>query len=145
MTDKKNQEVQEVQQDFTSEGIETSIDVTTKKGKMRAFSCMSSPGIRNDELKLTPFYIENYFCHNIEMTDEKTGDVISAKRTVLINPEGQTTAFVSSGAYTALQNLIDLFGPGPWKPAIPVLAKEVKTRKNFKTINLVICEDLFQE
>ena len=124
--------------------IRTSIDTSTVKGKMLAYSCMSDPKIKNDELRLTAFFIQDYFIHEIEMTNEKTGEVSLVERTVLLDPKGQTTSFVSAGAAAGLDALIDLFGPGPWNPAIPIKVKDVKTTKGFKTLNLVIQEDLYK-
>ena len=145
MENQKDVNVNEVKEvKAADKKIRTSIDTSTVKGKMLAYSCMSDPKIKNDELRLTPFFIENYFIHEIEMTDEKTGEVTNVNRTVLLDPDGNTTSFVSGGAAAGLDALIDLFGPGPWTPAIPIKVKDVKTTKGFKTLNLVIQEDLYK-
>lgn len=116
----------------------TTLDIETFEGKVLAAKCMSNAEIPNETLRTEPFFVKNIFIHGVTLTNEETGETKESRRAVLINPEGETVAFVSEGVISSLQNLTGLFGLPPWEPAIPVMMKEVKTRRGYRTFNLEI-------
>lgn len=114
----------------------TSLDLGTREGKMLAFKAMSNPTLKNEALKNTAFEVKHIFKHSVKLEDEKTGEEVETDRIVLINEQGHTVAFVSGGAITSVENLIQIFGPAPWDPPIPVKLEEVNTRKGRRAYNL---------
>ena len=118
----------------------TTIDISTIEGKKQAFRCMSACDTPNEELRQNVFEVENIFIHEVSLADENTGERVKMARTVLVSPQGKTTAFVSQGVLTSLQNLVMLFGMPPWKPALKVKVKEVITRRKFRVYNLELME-----
>lgn len=117
--------------------FETSLNLETLMGKALAANCMTGSDYKGDDLKGAVFFVKDYFVHEIQMEDDD-GEMKTQRRTVLINPDGETLAFVSEGVAMGLSNLISLYGPGPWSPPLPVRAKNSKTRKGYNTINLQI-------
>lgn len=118
--------------------IMTGLDLSTVEGKMQALKAMSSPTVPNEELRVNTFKMVNVFIHTILLTDEKTGEQQECRRTVLFDDQGRTTAFVSDGIITGIENIVTLFGPPPWDPAIPVRTKQSKTRRGYNVLNLEI-------
>lgn len=62
---------------------------------------------------------------------------VEATRTVLIDEEGKTYSTVANGAVSSLSNLFNIYGLPPYSPALHVKGKIVKTRKGFRTLNIV--------
>ena len=89
----------------------TGLDLSTVEGKLQALKAMSSPTVPNEELRVNSFKMVNVFIHQIELTDEKTGEQQECRRTVLFDDQGRTTAFVSDGIITGIENIVTLFGP----------------------------------
>lgn len=118
----------------------TTIDTSTPEGKALAFKCMSAADTPNEQLRSNVFEVQNIFIHEVNLEDENTGEKMKMPRTVLVNPKGETTAFVSQGVLTSLENLAMLFGMPPWKPALKVRVKETRTRKNFRVYNLELVQ-----
>lgn len=114
----------------------TSINIATDEGKRLAYKCMTAADTPNEKLKDEVFIVENIFIHEVTLLDEETGERMNIPRTVLVSPDGKTTAFVSQGILSSIQNLAMLYGMPPWKPGLKVMLKESKTRKKFTVYNL---------
>lgn len=79
--------------------------------------------------------LQDVLIHNIQLTDEETGELKTEPRTVLIDVDGKRYASVSRGVIGSLQKIFPLFGIPPYDPPMAITARRVKTRK-FKTINI---------
>jgi len=115
----------------------TNLDMTSDLGKAIVISCFSGADLPNDELQKKTFYLQNFLMHTAYMANED-GEKVEVKRCVLIDKDGQTTSFCSDGIISGIGNLVQVYGMGPWEPAIPVKVVERKTRKGFKVKNLVV-------
>lgn len=111
-------------------GFYCSFDISTPDGKARLFNAMSSPDERiadhiNEEIVISDVYAEM-----VDITDEKTGEITSAPRLILINPEGVSFVAVSTGVYGDVKRLLQIFGaPSTWAAPIKVKVKQVAIKK----------------
>ena len=65
-----------------------------------------------------------FYAHEIQMEDDKTGEVITATRVVLIDKAMTAVAFVSKGIAKDLVPIIQLFGIKPYDPPVPVTLRQ---------------------
>jgi len=55
-----------------------------------------------------------YYCHRVEMISQRDGEMIEPIRCVLIDKDGANYGFVSDFIARELDNIIEMWGPGPW-------------------------------
>lgn len=84
-----------------------------------------------------PFRLWCWAVKKVAVKDANSGDTIPAVRLVLIDPDGETLAFVSMGAVLSLDMLRQLKGDGPYDPPIPVYVREIKTRQGWRLYKFV--------
>lgn len=92
-------------------------------------SIRSLIGAKNDTLR-----VSNIIAHMIQLLDEKTGEIVSVPRLVLVTPEGEGYHAVSNGMLSSMKKLIGLFGPAPWEPPVVIKPRRVPTRSGFETM-----------
>lgn len=85
-----------------------------------------------------PFLLWHWAVKRISLTDQDTEQTFPHLRLVLIDPDGETLAFVSTGVVQSLDLIRTLRGDGPYVPPIPVVVSPVKTRLGFQTLKLRI-------
>jgi hypothetical protein len=74
---------------------------------------------------------------SVKLTDDETGEVTDAYRTVIFGNDGKTYAAVSEGVIGSLQNIFALYGfPTPENP-IKVVARRKRTRRGYNVTNLI--------
>lgn len=115
----------------------TSIDISSVEGKMHVQKALGTADYTADDLKLVPFPVQNVVVHSVKIESED-GGVINANRTVLISPDGKTASFTSQGIISSLRNIFSLFGFPPYDEPLNMIVKETKTRKGWRTLNLVV-------
>jgi len=115
----------------------SSIDVSTREGKMQVQKALGTADYTADDLKQVPFPVQNIVVHSVKIESED-GGVINAVRTVLISPDGKTASFVSGGILSSLRNIFSLFGIPPYDEPLNMIVKETKTRKGWRTLNLIV-------
>ena len=85
--------------------------------------------------------IVDIVAHPIQLPDERTGEVISAIRTVLIDKNGKGYQAVSNGICQALSKVIAIIGEPHWDEPVkmkPVLRKSKNSSMNqYLTIELI--------
>lgn len=115
----------------------TSLSMEDKAGIMRAMSnadynflnwCNDNPG--------EPVYMKDILFHSVTLTDDETGELSESVRTVIIDVDGVTYAAVSQGVVGSLQKIMGLYGMPPYADGLPIIAKQVQTRK-WKTIQVL--------
>ncbi len=114
-----------------------SLDTSTEEGKINLIKALGNADYSAEDLAKVPFPTENIVVHQVNIETED-GETIEANRTVLIGPDGQTASFVSQGVISSLRNIFAVFGLPPWKPPLALSVKEVRTRKGWKTLNLIV-------
>lgn len=110
-----------------------SLNVNTQKEKEHLFNIISSPtdriaNIINEIIELKDIYVET-----VELTNEETGKISFAPRTILIDKNGKSFECVSIGIFSALKKLLQIFGePCIWEKPIKIKIKQ--TQKGTKSI-----------
>lgn len=90
--------------------------------------------------KLNTIRLKYFFAHNVELEARTGGELVDAVRVVLMDEDGKCIGFVSDFLARELDNIISIFGRGPWSPPIPLeIVKAQSARKmNFYTVRPII-------
>lgn len=87
-----------------------------------------------------PFLVQHWAAKRVPLA-ERDGDSASiGVRLVLIDPQGETLAFVSKGALQSWDIIRQLRGDGPYNPPIRIIVKQIGTRAGFHVYKLFIAE-----
>lgn len=74
---------------------------------------------------------------SVTITDDKTGEVTDAVRTILIDSSGVSYAAVSDGLMGALRDVFGIMGqPSEWPEPLPVRVVEKRGRSGFRFMTL---------
>ena len=116
-----------------------SLNVNTQKEKEHLFNIISSPtdriaNIINEIIELKDIYVET-----VELTNEETGEISFAPRTILIDKNGKSFECVSIGIFSALKKLFQIFGePCIWEKPIKIKIKQIqKGTKSILTFSIL--------
>lgn len=116
-----------------------SLNVNTQKEKEHLFNIISSPtdriaNIINEIIELKDLYVET-----VELTNEETGEINFAPRTILIDKNGKSFECVSIGIFSALKKLFQIFGePCIWEKPIKIKIKQIqKGTKSILTFSIL--------
>jgi hypothetical protein len=118
----------------------SSIDVTKASDaeKKAYFNAINSSDKRlgdeiNNEIDLKNVYVEI-----VELHDDKTGEMTKAPRIVLIDDKGNGYTCVSTGIFSSLKKIFQVFGmPETWKTPIKLKVKQI-TKGEKKILTLAI-------
>jgi hypothetical protein len=103
--------------------------------------CKRRADYSSDDVLGKSFYLRNAFGHIVEMVNDQTGEVVPAARVVLETRTGKTLGFVSTGIVQSLNDVLRVFGDGPWDPSPLLTVIQEKTRKGRKTLLLAPCQE----
>lgn len=106
----------------------SSLRADTPEEKKHLFNIMNNPEERVDNHINEVIFVKDVYCEMVDMMDEKTGEIVSAPRIILVNPEGVGYACVSKGIFSALKKLFNLYGVPTWEEPLQLKVKRVKTR-----------------
>lgn len=85
--------------------------------------------------------IVNVVAHPVTITDEVTGEIKEALRTVLIDKNGKAYTAVSGGIANAMSRIMSIIGEptnGAWeKEPVKMKVKQVKTRNGNNKVNTI--------
>ena len=124
--------------DKSSANTYTSVEGTTNEEKKIIFNAMNQCDKRVSDCLNTTIYLKDLLIQKLDKVDEKTGEVSTKYRSVLIDKDGVTYASASHGLYLSLLKLIKCFGtPNNWSEPIAIEVVEVEINKG-KTYNIVI-------
>jgi hypothetical protein len=82
-----------------------------------------------------PIEMVHALAHGVVIVNDD-GEEVPAGRVVIVDKDGKTYSTVAEGARSSLGNLFSIFGLPPFNPPLSIIAKEVKTRKGFYTLNI---------
>lgn len=108
--------------------IATNIDVMGDAGLALLMKCTGQPTVPSDTLDGVPFPVKFYYAHMVELANQRTGEIESRVRLVLVSPEGETCSFVSQGVIDSLDLIRRFKGDGPYNPPLKVKVTRQKTR-----------------
>lgn len=104
----------------------------TREGKIGTLNAITNAEPLSDHLGQVINLVHCVF-QAISLTDEKTGEVSDAVRTILIDQDGNGYAAVSAGLFGSLRDIFGILGqPATWNEPLPITVDEQKGRKGYK-------------
>lgn len=82
------------------------------------------------------FAFVHWYVHPVDIVDEKTGEVVTCPRVVLIDKDGTAVQFVSHGVYQSLRVILQYIGFGQLSEPRRVAIKQKSTRKGRRILYL---------
>ena len=77
--------------------------------------------------------LQNVIVQAVEMNDEKTGELVTVPRTILIDADGTAYAAMSNGIMRSLENVFGILGqPSEWPQPVAISVVEQKSRGGYK-------------
>jgi hypothetical protein len=115
---------------FTTAGpvVETSIDVKTPQGKTDYMRCLGTADRLAMQVAGQEIYIRDWLIHEVELTDEATGELYPAARLVLVEHDGKTVSTCSESLIGGISHLLRLYGRGPWVPTLAITINAIKAK-----------------
>lgn len=113
-----------------------SMEASDMRSKAMLYNAVSSPEkikmMIGKQIKLAHIYIDTVTLH-----DQKSGELITAPRVVLIDDKAQSWQSVSIGMYESVKKLIQMFGdPSDWAKPLTVEIVLVDLKNRGTTYNL---------
>ena len=118
-------------------------DDGTRKSKVAIYNAIQTPDGKIADHINQVLEVVNVVAHPVTLTDEETGELFTALRTVLVTKDGKSYEAVSGGIANAISRIMSIVGPptdGAWeKEPVKMKIKQVQTKGNNKinTIELV--------
>lgn len=118
----------------------SSIDLTkaSEADKKNYFNAINSSDKRlGDEIN-NVIELKNVYVEIVELHDDKTGEMTKAPRIVLIDSKGDGYTCVSTGIFSSLKKIFQVFGiPETWKSPIKLKVKQI-TKGEKKILTLAV-------
>lgn len=114
-------------------GCPTNLDLRTEAGRAMLLAALGEGDVDVATMNGSPFPTSHYLVTPGESVDPETGEVSNYPRLVLISPEGKTLVTTSIVVPHRLAAVLDLWGPGPWEPPLPLLVMERRNRRTGRT------------
>lgn len=116
-------------------------DDGTRKSKVAIFNALNAADENIGDHIGETLSVVDVIAHPVDVTDEKTGEIITALRTVLITKEGKSYVAVSMGIASALSKIFSIVGMpdgGAWHDEpVKMKIKQVKTRNGNNKVNTI--------
>ena len=110
-----------------------SMKADDEKSKSILFNAIQSPDFKVADQIGESISLSEVFVESITLTDEETGEVSTAPRTVLIASDGRAYVSVSKGIFNAVKMLFSVYGePATWEN--PVNIKFMSINKGVRRI-----------
>ncbi len=122
---------------FTGAGLNalSSLNLATPEGKATFVTLKQGTHPSLDTVIGQEISIRHVLVHEVNMVDDKTGEVTVVPRSVLLCDEGIYQA-TSWGVLDSLKLLAAVYGSPEWTPALKVRVTQVTTRKGRRTFTL---------
>ena len=79
--------------------------------------------------------VRGVIAHHAEIESE-TGELQTCVRCIFLLVDGNTIACVSGGVVQSVRDLITNLGEGPWEPPLPIIPRQLSTRKGHRLYKL---------
>lgn len=113
-------------------------DITSVDSQIKLYNAINSPEKKIDECINMTIVVKDVIAHPVEILDEKTGELLSLVRTILIDDKGVCYEAVSVGVKNSLQWIFAICGqPTTWKEPIKVKPVQRKTRNGDNKVTLL--------
>ena len=110
-------------------GIFSTVDAKTMEGKASVYKALNDATPLRDVVGET-LSVKDIIVQRVEVeTDE--GDVVEQPRTSLITSDGAAYSATSNGIFSAVKNILGIFGhPSTWEAPLKLVVEEKATRRN---------------
>ena len=113
-------------------------DDGTRKSKVAIFNAVNGADESLGDHIGEVLEVVDVVAHPVTLTDEETGEIINALRTVLITKDGKTYTAVSQGITNALARVFSIVGMPSWKEEpVKMKIKQIKTRNGNNKVNTI--------
>lgn len=113
-----------------------SLKGATREEKMAMYNAVNSPDYKLSDYTGKVIGIKDVVIEQIQLADEKTGEVKNQARVVLIDGNGKSYQCVSNGIYNSIKKIISIFGEPTWDEVVVVEVQNLSTAKGRKTLTL---------
>lgn len=119
----------DVNTQITETGIFSTVNVSTMEGKVAVYKSLNDATPLRDVVGEI-LSVRDIIVQRVEVeTDE--GDVVDQPRTSLITSDGAAYSATSNGVFSAVKNILGIFGhPSTWEAPLKVVVEEKATRRN---------------
>lgn len=116
-----------------------SLNANTRQEKELLFNIISSPSDRIANIINQTIELKHVYVETVELTNEETGEITFAPRTILIDKNEKSFECVSVGIFSALKKLFQIFGdPSTWEKPIKIKIKQLqKGTKSILTFSIM--------
>lgn len=116
----------------------TSMSAETVDEKKALFNAMNNPQKRVADMIGKEIAIRDVFVESVDMVNEETGEVTIAPRIVLVDTKGVSYQCVSTGIFSALKKLFQIFGMPTWENGIKTEVAQIqKGKRNILTLRVI--------
>lgn len=117
-----------------------SMKVETQAEKIALFNAINSPDDRLADHINETILLRDMIIEMVDLVSEKTGEVESCPRIIIIDDKNKSYAAVSVGVFSALKKIVAIFGePKTWEKPIKIKVKQV-TKGERKMLTLEIAK-----
>ena len=116
----------------------TSMSAQTVDEKKALFNAMNNPQKRVADMIGKEIAIRDVFVESVDMVNEETGEVTIAPRIVLVDVKGVSYQCVSTGIFSALKKMFQIFGMPTWENGIKTEVAQIqKGKRNILTLRVI--------
>lgn len=113
-------------------------DDGTRKSKVAIFNAINSADESLGDHIGEVLEVVDVVAHPVTLTDENTGEIITALRTVLVTKNGKSYTAVSQGITNALSRVFSIVGMPSWtEEPVKMKVKQIKTRNGNNKVNTI--------
>lgn len=98
----------------------------TPEEKAVIYNAINNPDVKLADHVNNVIVMRDIIIQSVNVTNEKTGELVSAPRVTIIDTDGNSYSCVSVGVYNALYNICAIFGrPASWPNGLPVKVRQI--------------------
>jgi hypothetical protein len=110
-------------------GIFSTVDANTMEGKAAVYKALNDATPLRDVVGET-LTVRDIIVQHVDVETEE-GEIVEQPRTCLITASGDVYSATSNGIFSAVRNIIGIFGhPSTWEAPLKVTVEEKPTRRN---------------
>jgi hypothetical protein len=108
----------------------------TQEERLKVLKACGTADFKTDDLLGQEIVVKDVVCHVCTLKGDEEGEEVQAIRTILVDPQGSTAAFVSKGVFDSLNDLAFVFGPPPWPNGIKCRLVQQTTGRKRRVLKL---------
>lgn len=101
----------------------------TPEQKIALYNAMNNPDEQVGNMINEKITIRDVFVEEVDMLNEETGEITAAPRIVLIDVKGKSYAAMSTGIFSSIEKLMQVFGPPTWENGLTVIVRQKMTKE----------------